>query len=231
MERRESWEGREGVEGLLGVAGGWVRWASDGRSGDDMALSLMRGLPEETLPGDCQYSSSAGDSEDAADVCESSLGGVLVDEGRLLPCCCDDRLDLSDAPTAKLTDDLLRAGTSSLPSISSRYVSYLSSSTKPIAFSSSSRSSASASSSFPALPPVIKYTPKNVNAQPPKNLPNRLALADWKSRYSTALPIITEIVKRTNCTGMTWVESNLCRARLTYRIWARADTTNMNTRR
>ena len=55
MERRESWEGREGVEGLLGIAGGWVRWASDGRSGDDMALSLMRGLPEEeTLPGDCQ---------------------------------------------------------------------------------------------------------------------------------------------------------------------------------
>ena len=157
MERRESWEGREGVEGLLGVAGGWVRWASDGRSGDDMALSLMRGLlEEETLPGDCQWSSGAGDSEDAADVCESSLGGVLVDDGRLLTCCCDGRLDLLDAPTAKLTDDLLRAGTSSLPSISSRYVSYLSSSTKPIAFSSSSRSSASSSPSFPALPPVIK---------------------------------------------------------------------------
>ena len=83
MERRESWEGREGVEGLLGVAGGWMRWASDGRSGDDMALSLMRGPPEEeTLPGDCQWSSGAGDSEDAADVYESSLGGVLVDDGR-----------------------------------------------------------------------------------------------------------------------------------------------------
>ena len=69
MERRESCEGREDVEGLLGVAGGWVRWASDGRSGDDMALSLMRGLPEEeTLPGDCQWCSGAGESDYAADV-------------------------------------------------------------------------------------------------------------------------------------------------------------------
>ena len=120
MERRESWEGREGVEGLLGIAGGWVRWASDGSSGDDMALSVMRGLPEEeTLPDDCQWSSAAGDSEDAADVCESSLGGVLVDDGRLLTCCCDDRLDLLGALTAKLTDGLLCAGSSSLLSVSS----------------------------------------------------------------------------------------------------------------
>ena len=120
MERRESWEGREVVEGLLGVVGGWVRWASDGRSGDDMALSLMRGLlVEENLLGDCQSSSGAGDSEDAADVNESSLDGVLVDDGRRLACCCDDRLDLVGAPTAKLTDDLLCAESPSLPSVSS----------------------------------------------------------------------------------------------------------------
>ena len=179
MERLESCEGRVGVEGLLGVIGGWLRCASDGNSGDDMALSLMRGLPEaETLPGDCQKSSGGRDSDDAADVCESNLGGVLIEEGRLLPCCCDDRLDLSGAPMTKLTDDFLRLGSSSLRSTSSWYLSYLSSSTSPIVFSSSSRPSASSSLSFPALPPVIRYTPKNVNAQPPKNLPNRLASAD-----------------------------------------------------
>ena len=157
-----------------------MRCASDGNSGDDMALSLSRGLPEaETLPVDCQGFSSMGDSvpdirDDAADVCESSLGGVVVDEGRLFTCCFDDRLDPLGPSRTKLTDDFLRVETSSLLTASSWY---LSSSTSPIVSSSSSKSSVSSSSSFPALPLVIKYTPRNVKAQPPKNLPNRLASA------------------------------------------------------
>ena len=204
-----------------------MRCASEGNSGDDIAPSFRRGLPEvETLPGDGQESSPVADSDpdicdDAVDVRERSLEGDLV-------CCFDDRLDLLGGSSAKLTDDPLRVWASSLLSGTSRY---LSSSTSPIVFSSSSRSSVFSSLSFPALPLVIKYTPTNVNAQPPKNLPNRLASAAWKSRYSTALPIMTEIVKRTNCTGMTWVESNLCRARLTYRICANADITRMKTSR
>lgn len=137
--------------------------------------------------------------DDAADVCERGLGGVLVDGGRLFTCSFDDRLDPFAPSRTKLTDDFLRVRSSWLLSTSSWY---LSSSTSPIVFSSSSRSSASPSL-FPALPLVIKYTPRKVNAQPPKNLPNRVAPAASKSRYKTALPIMTEIVKRTNCTGMT----------------------------
>lgn len=180
IERFERFEGRLGVEGVLGVAGGWVRCASDGNSGDDMALSLSRGLLEaESLPVDCRGSSSMGDSvpdirDDAADVCERSLGGVLVDGGRLSICSFDDRLDPLAPSRTKLTDDFLRVRSSWLLSTSSWYPS---SSTSPIVFSSSSRSSESPSLSFPALPLVIKYTPKKVNAQPPKNLPNRLAPA------------------------------------------------------
>lgn len=177
MERLESCEGRLGVEGVVGVAGGWVRWASDGNSGDDMAPSFRPGLLEaETLPVDCQVSSGTRDSDDAADVCAWSLGGALVDEGRLLTCC-DDRLDPEGTPSTKLTDDFLRLGSSPFLSTSSWYLSYLSSSTSPITLSSSFESSASSSVSFPPLPLVIRYTPKNVNAQPPKNLPNRLASA------------------------------------------------------
>lgn len=53
IDRFERFEGRLGVEGVLGVAGGWVRCASDGSSGDDMALSLSRGLLKaESLPVD-----------------------------------------------------------------------------------------------------------------------------------------------------------------------------------
>ena len=180
IERFERFEGRLGVDGVLSVAGGWVRRASDGNNGDDIAPSLGRGLPEaETLVVDCQGSSSMGDSvpdirDDAVDVCESNLGGVSIDEGRLFTCCFDDRLDPSGLSRTKLTDDFLRVRSSWLSSASSWYAS---SSTSPIVFSSSSRSSASPSPSFPALPLVIKYTPKNVNAQPPKNLPNRLASA------------------------------------------------------
>ena len=198
-----------------------MRCASEGKSGDEMELSVKRGLLEAgPLPLDCQGSSSGGDSapdirDDAVDVCETSLGGLLVDDDRLIASCLDDRLDPWGPSKTKLTDDFLRARFSSSMSGSSWYPS---SSTSPIVFSSSSRSSVPLSPSFPALPLVIKYTPKNVKAQPPKNLPNRLASASWKSRYNTALPMMTEIVKRTNCTGMTWVESNLCRARLTYRI-------------
>ena len=114
MERLESCEGRVGVDGVLGVAGGWVRWASEGRSGDDMAPSLRRGLPEgETSPADCQGFSRVGDSvpdilDDAVDVCESSLGGDLVEGDRVFICCFDDRRDPLGASRTKLTDDFLR---------------------------------------------------------------------------------------------------------------------------
>ena len=100
---------------MLGVAGGWLRWASDGNNGDDMALSLRRGLLEaESLPTDCQGFSSMGDSDVAIDVSEGSLGGVLIEEGLLLVRCWDDRLDPLDASKMKLTDDFLRPGSSSL---------------------------------------------------------------------------------------------------------------------
>ena len=174
MERFESFDGR------LGVAGGWVRCTSDGSSGDDMALSLSRGLLKaEPLPVDCEGSSSIGNSipgicDDAADVCERSLGGVLVDEGRLFACSFDARLDSLAPSKTKLTDDFLRVRSSWLLSTSSWYIS---SSTSPIVFSSSSRPSELPSLSFPALPLVIIYTPRKVNAQPPKNLPNRVASA------------------------------------------------------
>lgn len=169
-----------GVEGVLGIAGGWVRWASDGRSGEEMELSDRRGLLEVgALPFDCQGSSSREESvpdirDDAVDVCESSLGGLLVDDDRLLASCFDDRLDPLGSSKAKLRDDFLRVRFTSSMSASSWY---LSSSTSPIVFSSSLRSSVPLSPSFPALPLVIKYTPKNVKAQPPKNFPNRLASA------------------------------------------------------
>ena len=158
-----------------------MRCASEGKSGDEMELSVSRGLQEaRPLPLDCQGSSSRGDSvpdirDDVVDVCESNLGGLLVDDDRLFASCFDGRLDILGLSKTKLTDDFLRARFSSSMSGSSWY---LSSSTSPIVFSSSSRSSVSPlSPSFPALPLVIKYTPKNVNAQPPKNLPNRLASA------------------------------------------------------
>lgn len=100
---------------MLGIAGGWLRCASDGNNGDDMALSLRRGLLEaESLPTDCQGFSSMGDSDVAIDVCEGSLGGVLIEEGLLLVRCWDDRLDPLDASKMKLTDDFLRPGSSSL---------------------------------------------------------------------------------------------------------------------
>ena len=157
-----------------------MRCASEGKSGDEMELSVSRGLLEAgPLPLDCQGSSSRGDSvpdirDDAVDVCESSLGGLLVDDDRLFTSCFDDRLDKLGSSKTKLTDDFLRARSSSSMFSSSWY---LSSSTSPIVFSSSSRSSVPLSPSFAALPLVIKYTPKNVKAQPPKNLPNRLASA------------------------------------------------------
>ena len=79
-----------------------------------MAVSPRRGLLEAGRSSvDCLGSSSMGESvpdtaDDAVDVCESSLGGVLVDEGRLFACCFDDRLDPLGPSTAKLTDDFLR---------------------------------------------------------------------------------------------------------------------------
>lgn len=151
--------------------------------------------------------------EDAAEVYERSGGGV---RGDLLSCCLEARFEFRDVvpvSTAKLTEDFLLGPSFSPSSSTSSW--YLSSSTIPMAFSSSPSISFSSSSSPLALALVIKYTPKNVNTQPPKNFPNRDAFADWKSRYKTALPIITEMVNRTNCIGMTWVESKCCNARLT----------------
>lgn len=79
-----------------------------------MAVSPRRGLLEpEPSSVDCLGSSSVGESvpdvaDDAVGVCEDSLGGVLVEEGRLLACCFDDRLDPLGPSKAKLTDDFLR---------------------------------------------------------------------------------------------------------------------------
>lgn len=176
MERRERFG-----EGRVGVEGGWERWASDGRRGEEMELSVRGGLLLEggALGFESQGSSRRGDSvpdirDDAVEVCERRRGGLLVDEDRLLASCFDDRLDAVGSSKAKLTDDFRRVRLSSSIAGSSWY---LSSSTSPIVFSSSLRSSVPLSPSFPALPLVIKYTPKNVKAQPPKNLPNRLASA------------------------------------------------------
>ena len=79
-----------------------------------MAVSPRRGrLEAKPWSVDCLGSSSKGESvpdvvDDAVDVCEDSLGGVLVDEGRLYSCCFDDRLDPLGPSKAKLTDDFLR---------------------------------------------------------------------------------------------------------------------------
>jgi hypothetical protein len=63
---------------------------------------------------------------------------------------------------------------------------------------------------------VIRNTPKKVRRQPPMNLETFSVVAFSKSRYKIALPIITDKVNITNCTGMTCVESNRCSALLTY---------------
>ena len=90
-----------------------------------MAVSVRRGLPEaETSPVDCQGFSGVGDSvpdilDDVVEVRESSLGGDLVEEGRLLACCLDGRLDPFGLSNAKLTDDFRRECSASLLSASS----------------------------------------------------------------------------------------------------------------
>lgn len=91
--------------------------------------------------------------------------------------------------------------------------SFNSCSAKPIVSSTpSSSDSKSSSSSAGGLPLVMRNTPKKVRRQPPINLIACFPVVRSKSRYSTALPTMTHNVKETNCIGMTWVESNLCRA-------------------
>ena len=122
MERRGCLFGLV-VVGVLGVSGGWERWASEGKSGDEMAVSFKRGLlsdEAETSPLGRQGSSRMGDlvpdicDDDVVDVCDCSFGGGdRVDDVRPLTCCVDDRRDSLAASRAKLTDDLRRLGSCS----------------------------------------------------------------------------------------------------------------------
>lgn len=91
--------------------------------------------------------------------------------------------------------------------------SFASCSARPIvSWTPSSSDNMSSSSSADGLPLVMRNTPKKVRRQPPMNLIACSAVVRSKSLYSTALPMMTHNVKETNCMGMTWVDSNLCRA-------------------
>ena len=63
---------------------------------------------------------------------------------------------------------------------------------------SSSDNSSSSIGSIRDLPLVIRYTPKKVSRQPPTNFTTLSAVAFAKSRYKTALPMITDNVNMTN---------------------------------
>lgn len=106
------------------------------------------------------------------------------------------------------------------------------SSSTPTSGKYSSVSSCSSSSSVSLVRPlVMQYTPKKVSAHPPTNFPTRSAVAASNSRYRTALPIMTDRVKRTNCVGITCVESKRWSARFRYRIWRIAVPIRMKARR
>lgn len=80
---------------------------------------------------------------------------------------------------------------------------------------SDSVSSSSSSSSLRSLPDVMRKTPKKVRRQPPTNLAACFMFVFSKSRYRTALPMMTHSVNMTNWMGMTWVESKRDSALLT----------------
>lgn len=134
------------------------------------------------------------------DVEESLLGrGVRgrIDEP-------DWRRDESENPSYKIPAFDFRLSDSSSTGSSS----YLSSSIRPMPSSSSPISIPSSCPPPPfSRPLVIKYTPRKVSKHPPMNFTNLSAVADSKSRYKMALPMITERVNRTNWVGITWVES------------------------
>lgn len=68
-------------------------------------------------------------------------------------------------------------------------------------------------------------------AHPPTNFPASSPEVRSKSRYKMAEPRMTERVKSTNCTGMTWVASKRWRARLMYLICMTAVPTRIATSR
>lgn len=116
----------------------------------------------------------------------------------------DWRRDDSEMPPYKLSTFDFRLSDSTSTGSSS----YLSSSIRPMPSSSSPMSIPSSGPPPPfSRPLVIKYTPRKVSTHPPMNFTNLSAVADSKSRYKTALPMITERVNRTNWVGITWVES------------------------
>jgi len=96
---------------------------------------------------------------------------------------------------------------------------------------SSAISRSSTTSCFVPRPLVMHQTPRKVSAMPPKNSPSLSAVVFSKSRYNIALPVTTNMVKQTNCVGMTCVESKRCSALLTYLICMTAVKTNTATRR
>ena len=177
--------------------------------------------------GDSASSVVVRDSEENLEVCDWRRFGIRDCVSWVSECWREVRLDavgFSMPLSFELAADFLLS-----PSLFSDSSVYTSSSIRPIAFSSSSTLSSSLAILLLALPLVIRYTPKNVNTQPPTNFPTLSAVADSKSRYKTALPIITERVKSTNCVGITWVESKRCNARFKYRICSRAVRTSTKT--
>lgn len=78
---------------------------------------------------------------------------------------------------------------------------------------------------------LIRYTPTKVRLHPIPNFTTRCFVTPSKSRYSTALPMITLRVNNTNWVGMTWVLSNLCNARLRYFTCRMAVTARIKVKR
>lgn len=70
-----------------------------------------------------------------------------------------------------------------------------------------------------ALPHVSMKTPANVARHPYRNVTIWCNDALRKSWYSTAEPTMAEMLKNTNCAGITTLESNFINARFRYFIW------------
>lgn len=114
--------------------------------------------------------------------------------------------------------------------LASSMLSRYRSTTRLMASSDSGSRSSSSSSRLLGRPVVMNHTPKKVIAQPPTNLPASCPEVRSKSRYKMADPRMTDSVNKTNWTGMTWVASKRCNARLTYLICITAVPTRMSTK-
>lgn len=198
----------------------------DTAESDDMACCMPEGLVCGDVPvesRDCVRNKGA-DSFGSPISLEADIVGILnvgtpESAKAVLKLTRDDlRVDL----LLSLSRRLRCPGTCGVPaSCSARLI---------VSSTSSSSERISSSSSCGGLPLVIKNTPKKVRRQPPMNLRACSVVVCSKSRYKTALPIMTHNVKDTNCIGMTCVESNLCRALFTYRTCMTAVPSRMKMR-